>query len=87
VGFSDDGDEALEIVMEHELMSAIEQGCVPGVCNFQCSLCPVSEPMDQIYAVFDCSVSASDVCQWPGVELLTYHGNVHKCCVRHTPHN
>ncbi|XP_033610701.1 multidrug resistance-associated protein 9 isoform X6 [Cryptotermes secundus] len=33
-----------------------------------------SEPVGQIDAVFDCSVSASYVSQWTGVELLIYHG-------------
>lgn len=66
-------------------MSAIVESCVPEVCNFQCSHCSVSEPVGQIDAVFDCSVSASDVSQWTGVELLIYCGNVHKCCIRHTP--
>lgn len=59
-------------------MSAIVEICVPEVCNFQCSHYSVSEPVGQIDAVFDCSISASNVSQWTRVELLIYRGNVHK---------
>jgi hypothetical protein len=40
--------------------------------------------MDQLYAVFDCRISAGDVCQWLGVDLLIYQGNVYKCYMRPT---
>jgi hypothetical protein len=56
----------------------------PEVCNFQCYHCSVSAQVDQLYAIFDCNVSGGDVCQWLGVDLLIYCGNVYKRYMRPT---